>query len=81
MAVHLTPAIEKRLTALAAQTGRAPEALIEDALARHGSSEGPRSIGPCAQSSRAYRARLTGPGCARALMLVLFDHGTPEGRE
>lgn len=36
MAVHLTPAIEKKLTALAAQTGRAPEALIEDALARHG---------------------------------------------
>jgi uncharacterized protein (DUF433 family) len=38
MEVHLTPAIEKRLTALAAQTGRAPEALIEDALAGDGAS-------------------------------------------
>ena len=39
MAVHLTPAIEKRLTALAAQTGCAPEALLEDALARLGASD------------------------------------------
>ncbi len=38
MDVHLTPASEKRLTALATQTGRAPESLIEDALARHGVS-------------------------------------------
>ena len=36
MEVHLTPAVEKRLAALAAQTGRAPEVLIEDALAGHG---------------------------------------------
>jgi len=39
MEVHLTPASEKRLTALATQTGRAPEALIEDALARHGAAD------------------------------------------
>ena len=36
MNVHLTQEIEKKLTALAAQTGRAPEALIEDALAGFG---------------------------------------------
>lgn len=40
MDVHLPPEIEKKLTALAAQTGRAPEALIEDALARYGTSAG-----------------------------------------
>ena len=33
MNVHLTQEIEKKLIALAAQTGRAPEALVEDALA------------------------------------------------
>jgi uncharacterized protein (DUF433 family) len=36
MNVHLAPEIEKKLTALAAQTGRAPEALIEDALTGYG---------------------------------------------
>lgn len=36
MDVHLTPETEKRLTALAAQTGRAPAALVEDALAERG---------------------------------------------
>jgi uncharacterized protein (DUF433 family) len=39
MEVHLNPEIEKRLAALAAQTGRAPEALIEDALAGFGASD------------------------------------------
>ena len=39
MDVHLTPETEKKLTALAAQTGQAPESLIEQALARHGTSD------------------------------------------
>ena len=38
MVVHLTPEIEQKLSNLAAQTGRAPEALIEDALAGYGAS-------------------------------------------
>jgi uncharacterized protein (DUF433 family) len=37
--VHLTPESEKRLMALAAQTGQAPESLIEEALARHVTSD------------------------------------------
>ena len=32
MAVHLTPQVEERLKSLAAQTGQAPEQLLEDAL-------------------------------------------------
>ena len=36
MNVYPNPEIEKKLTALAAQTGRAPEALVEDALAGYG---------------------------------------------
>jgi uncharacterized protein (DUF433 family) len=32
MAVHLTPQVEERLKSLAAQTGQAPEELLEDAL-------------------------------------------------
>jgi uncharacterized protein (DUF433 family) len=38
MVVHLNPELEKKLTDLAAQTGRAPAALIEDALAGYGAS-------------------------------------------
>jgi uncharacterized protein (DUF433 family) len=36
MDVHLTLEAQKKLTALAAQTGRAPEALLEDAIATFG---------------------------------------------
>ena len=32
MGVHLTPKVEERLKSLAAQTGQAPEELLEDAL-------------------------------------------------
>ena len=32
MALHVTPDTEKRLEALAAKTGRAPEELLEDAI-------------------------------------------------
>jgi uncharacterized protein (DUF433 family) len=39
MDVHLTPELAKRLSDLVAQTGRAPEALIEEALAGYGVSE------------------------------------------
>lgn len=38
MDVHLTPEVEQKLTALAAQTGRAPETLIADALAGYETS-------------------------------------------
>ena len=37
MNVHLTPEFERKLAALSAETGRAPEALIEDALSGYGS--------------------------------------------
>ena len=36
MDVHLTPELERRLTDLAAKTGRAPGQLLEDALAGYG---------------------------------------------
>jgi uncharacterized protein (DUF433 family) len=39
MDVHLTPELAKRLSDLVAQTGRAPEALIEEALAGYGVPE------------------------------------------
>jgi uncharacterized protein (DUF433 family) len=39
MDVHLTSEAQRKLTALAAQTGRAPEALIEDAIAKLGGAE------------------------------------------
>ena len=38
MHVHFTPEFEKKLSDLAAKTGRAPEALLEDALAGYGAS-------------------------------------------
>ena len=38
MNVHFTPEFEKKLSDLAAKTGRAPEALLEDALAGYGSN-------------------------------------------
>lgn len=39
MNVHFTPELEKKLNDLAAKTGRAPEALLEDALAEYGASK------------------------------------------
>lgn len=33
MELHFTPELEKRLNDLASKTGRAPEALVEDAMA------------------------------------------------
>jgi uncharacterized protein (DUF433 family) len=36
MKMHFTPELEKKLNDLAAKTGRAPETLIEDALADYG---------------------------------------------
>ena len=38
MNVHFTPEVEKKLRHLAAMTGRAPEALLEDALSGYGSN-------------------------------------------
>jgi uncharacterized protein (DUF433 family) len=38
MDVHLTPALEQKLTALAAVTGRAPEVLLAEALTAYGAS-------------------------------------------
>ena len=38
MDVHVTPELEKRLTDLAARTGREPEALLEDAVAAYTTS-------------------------------------------
>jgi uncharacterized protein (DUF433 family) len=38
MDVHVTPEVEKQLTDLAARTGRAPEALLEDAVAAYAAS-------------------------------------------
>ena len=40
MNVHFTPEFEKKLSDLAAKTGRAPEELLEDALAGYGPSNG-----------------------------------------
>ena len=40
MAVHVTPELERKLNDLAARTGRAPEQLLEDALAGYGMSSG-----------------------------------------
>ena len=39
MDVHVTPELEKRLTDLAARTGREPEALLEDAVAAYAAPE------------------------------------------
>ena len=39
MEVHITPELEKKLTDLAAKTGRAPAELLEDALAAYGVSK------------------------------------------
>lgn len=38
MDVHFTPELQKKLNDLAAKTGKAPEALIEDAVAAYGAS-------------------------------------------
>ena len=40
MNVHLTPEFEKKLSDLAAKTGRAPDELLEDALAGYAASNG-----------------------------------------
>ena len=39
MSVHITPAVEEKLKNLSAKTGRAPEQLLEDALAEYESSK------------------------------------------
>jgi uncharacterized protein (DUF433 family) len=39
MNVHITPAVEEKLKNLSAKTGRAPEQLLEDALAEYESSK------------------------------------------
>jgi uncharacterized protein (DUF433 family) len=44
MDVHLTPEIEQTLAALTAQTGRAPEALIADALAGYAAVAAPATL-------------------------------------
>lgn len=38
MDVHVTPELEKKLNDLAAKTGRAPDELLEDAVAAYGAS-------------------------------------------